>query len=100
VERCLADLDLRDERAWTLVAALPTGATETEVAAGLEEPPGRAGRRLFRLRRSHLLHFQPAQARYSMPHLLREVARERAQHAGTWDDALARVARMASSTSE
>ncbi|HWO18683.1 MAG TPA: CHAT domain-containing protein [Kofleriaceae bacterium] len=95
MERSLAGLDPGDEAAWTLIAALGTaGVTEDHVASGLEEPTGRAARRLFRLRQVSLVRFEPESARYTMHPLARQVARARAEASGTWDATLARAARV------
>jgi CHAT domain/NB-ARC domain len=97
MERSLAGLPPGDEAAWTLIAALDAaGVTEAHVASGLEERTGRAARRLFRLRQANLVRFQPRAARYTMHPLARQVARDRAQANGTWDEALARAARATS----
>lgn len=93
VERSLAELEPGDEPAWTLIAAAPpSGVTERELALGLEEPEGRAGRRLFRLRQAGLLHFQIATARYTMRSLACRIAQMRAETSHAWEEACTRAA--------
>jgi tetratricopeptide (TPR) repeat protein len=99
--RSLAGLAAGDEAAWALVAALPSaGATEQDVALGLDEPEARAGRRLFRLRQANLLRLSPAQARYTMHPLARQIARRRARAAGTWEAGLSAAAKVVRAAAE
>lgn len=76
VDLALAALPPGDDAAWGLIAALPEpGAMERELAERLNEPEGRTGRRLARLRQAHLVRYQSAAGRYAIDPRLRPMAR-------------------------